>query len=95
MMSETTGQPSGIFGGLHSNSSPDEASIKRVQAREGSAITKLSEPLNEDNWMAWRERMRRVLRLCGVEAYAEGKIAIPEDTKSAEKIGNSMIIMRK
>ena len=83
-MSETTGQSSGIFGGLHPNSNPDESTIKRVQAREGSAITKLSEPLNEDNWMAWRERMRRVLRLCGVEAYAEGKIGIPEDTKSAQ-----------
>ena len=54
-MSETTGQSSGIFGGLHPNSNADEASIKCVQAQEGSAITKLSEPLNEDNWMAWHE----------------------------------------
>ena len=29
--------------------------IKRVSACEGSAITKLMEPLNESNCMAWRE----------------------------------------
>ena len=36
------------------------------------------------NWMAWRERMKRVLRLCGVEAYAEGSVVRPADTKGAE-----------
>ena len=57
-------------------------SITRVKAREGSAITKLSEPLNESNWMAWRERMKKVLRLCDVEIYAEGKIAPPDASDS-------------
>ena len=37
------------------NPDSNEPSIKRVPAREGSAITKLTEPLNETNWIAWRE----------------------------------------
>ena len=70
----------GLYGGPDAN----ESSINKVSAREGSAIIKLSEPLNETNWMAWRERMKRVLRLCSVESYAEGKIPQPSDAKSAE-----------
>ena len=31
----------------------NEQPIFKVKAREGSAITKLSEPLNENNWIAW------------------------------------------
>lgn len=67
----------------HSATSPGifapELSVKHVQARERSAITKLSEPLTKSNWMAWRERMKRVLRLCGMKSYAKGKVARPED----------------
>jgi gag-polypeptide of LTR copia-type len=66
------------------NANKSASGIKCVNAHEGSAITKLTEPLNEDNWMAWRERMRRILRLCGVEGYAEGKIGKPGDTEGAE-----------
>jgi hypothetical protein len=73
-----------VFGGVYNETNEAEPAIVRVQAREGSAITKLSEPLNEENWTAWREQMRRVLRLCGVEAYAEGTIETPGDTKSAK-----------
>jgi hypothetical protein len=63
---------------------PDgKPTIVRVQAR-GSALTKLTEPLTEDNWMAWRERMKRTLRLCGVEGYARGSIEKPIEPISAE-----------
>jgi hypothetical protein len=61
-------EPSNLYG-LDQRGS----SITKVQAREGSAIIKLSEPLDESNWMAWHKRMTRVLRLCGVEEYAKGK----------------------
>ena len=54
--------------------------IIRVQAREGSSILRLNEPLNENNWMAWRERMKRILLLCGVEEYTRGKIKRPTDS---------------
>ena len=69
---------------LFSAQEDDEPSIERVSAREASAITKLPEPLNESNWMVWRERMKRVLRLCGIEAYAAGKVDIPWDAKGAD-----------
>ena len=50
---------------------------KKSRHVEGSSITKLSEPLTKTNWLSWRERMKRVLQLCGVEAYAEGTIDRP------------------
>jgi hypothetical protein len=73
-----SGQPA-----INSDTLEDDLAIRRVSTREGSAITKLSEPLNESNWMPWRERMRRVLRLCEVDAYVEGKIDRPDDAKNA------------
>jgi hypothetical protein len=48
-------------------------------------VTKLSEPLNYDNWIVWQERMRHVLRLrlgvCGIEDYTDGKIPRPENAQ--------------
>ena len=73
MMSNPTAGPSGEQNGSHF----DEPKIEKVSACEGSSITKLSEPLTETNWLSWRERMKRVLQLCGVEAYAEGTIDHP------------------
>ena len=58
--------------------------ITHVQAHEGSSILQLNEPLNEDNWMAWHKRMRRILHLCSVEGYAKGLIQCPIDIKNAE-----------
>jgi transposase InsO family protein len=63
---------------------PSEPSIRKVKAREGSSITKLPELLNESNWMTWRERMKRVLRLCSIEPYVAGKVKVPIDAKGAE-----------
>ena len=82
----TAGTTGRVFSGVQIQVDPneDELNIERVQAREGSAITKLSEPLDELNWMAWRERMTRVLRLCGVEAYAQGKVDRPTDIKNVK-----------
>ena len=72
-MSNPTAGPSGEQNGSHF----DEPKIEKVSACEGSSITKLSEPLTKTNWLSWREQMKRVLRLCGVEAYAEGTIDRP------------------
>lgn len=52
--------------------------IEKVDAQEGASITRLSEPLNEQNWIAWRERMKCVLCLCSVDGYAKGLIALPD-----------------
>ena len=62
---------------------PSAATITRVSAQEFPTVTKLSEPLNYDNWIVWRERMRRVLRLCGVAGYADGKLPRPENSQEA------------
>ena len=45
------------------------SSITRVSTKESAAVAKLSEPLNDENWTVWRERMRHVLQLCEVEDY--------------------------
>ena len=72
-MSNPTAGPSGEQNGSHF----DELKIEKVSAREGSLITKLSKPLTKTNWLSWREQMKRVLQLCGVEAYAKGTIDRP------------------
>ena len=72
-MSHPTAGPSGEQNGSHF----DGPKVKKVSACEGSLITKLSEPLTKTNWLSWREQMKRVLWLCGVEAYAEGTIYHP------------------
>jgi hypothetical protein len=59
----------------------DHAPIIQVRARESSSITKLREPLNDTNWVVWHELMKRVLRLCGVEQYAQGKVELPNDVE--------------
>ena len=63
---------------------PSQLSIKKVTAIKGSHITKLLEPLMESNWMAWHECMKRVLRLCGIEEYVEGKIIRPNNAESTD-----------
>jgi hypothetical protein len=47
--------------------------IEKVKAGAPS-ITKLTEPLSENNWIAWRECMKRVFRYCCVEEYITGTI---------------------
>ena len=74
-----------VFDGVYNETDGYTPSLECVQAHEGAAITKLLEPLEETNWMGWQQRMKRVLRLCGI---------FPRDTKSA-KTGNSMTIMLK
>ena len=88
-MSRNSGGPSAPTGGIdqlsdlydHSDENTNTPSVERVGAREGSSVTKLTEPLVEGKWSAWRERMKRVLTLCGVKEYVEGKIEKPTDTK--------------
>jgi hypothetical protein len=62
---------------------PSAATITRVSAHASPTLTKLSEPLGHDNWIVWRDRMRRVLRLCGIEDYIDGKIPRPENAQEA------------
>src|ERR1700761_2965689 len=57
--------------------------IQRVSAKDGSNVTKLSEPLTEGNWAVWKNRMKRALRLCEVDGYAYGTIPRPDDVTQA------------
>ena len=83
-MSEQAMTDRSIYGGSQVHHTPliEEPNINRVQACEGSSITKLIEPLTKHNWVAWCEQMRRVLHLCGVEEYAKGRISCPNDIKN-------------
>ena len=60
------------------------ATIIKAQAKESSSITKVPDPLHKNNWTIWCERMKRVLCLCGVEAYSEGKTQCPQSGKDVE-----------
>jgi hypothetical protein len=62
----------------------DTPTITKVPTNHNSAITKLSEPLDENNWNSWRERIRRVFRLCGIEGYVNGTIERPVFGDSTE-----------
>ena len=97
-MSNPTGESSGtsrVFGGVYNETSIDEPSIEHVQAHEGSAITTLSEPLNEENWMGWQEQMRRKSFV-----YAEYWLMLTNKfqflvTPKVQETGNSMTTMLK
>ena len=67
-----------------SSSNQPAAMITKLSTNHGSAITKLPEALDEENWNTWRERIKRVFRLCGVEGYADGTITRPDSGESAE-----------
>jgi len=51
--------------------------INKVNAREAASITRLNEPLDEQNWSIWRERIRRVFKVCGVLPYVDGTLSSP------------------
>jgi hypothetical protein len=49
-----------------------------IPAKESSNTIKLSESLDENNWVIWKERMKLTLCICGLEGYAEGVIKCPK-----------------
>lgn len=53
--------------------------IQKILARENANILKLNDPLDENNWPVWKERMKRTLYLCGIDDYVSGTIAHPDD----------------
>jgi len=63
------------------------APIEKVKAGAPS-IMKLTEPLSKNNWIAWRERIKRVLRYCCMEEYITGTIYRPEEDEDVEGAEN-------
>ena len=53
--------------------------------REGSSITKIREPLDDTNWVIWRERIRRVFTLCGVAPYVYGTLQRPDPASATQE----------
>jgi len=51
--------------------------IKKIDHAH-SSITKMKEPLDDTNWVVWRERIRRIFRLCNVEPYVYGRLMRPD-----------------
>jgi hypothetical protein len=51
--------------------------MARVSAKEVLNIPKMPEPLTDNNWSLWKDRIKRILELCEVDAYALGQIPKP------------------
>src|SRR5271154_2221694 len=51
--------------------------ITKLEHDQGS-ITKLKEPLDDTNWAIWRERIRRIFKLCRVVPYIDGTLPRPD-----------------
>ena len=64
--------------------SGSQVSLRKVDAREAASITRLGDPLDENNWNVWRERIRRVLKVCGVLPYIDGTIECPDKNTHPE-----------
>lgn len=59
--------------------------IRKVDTRElGSSLARLQEPLGERNWVSWRERMTRMLKVCGLLHYVDGSLAPPDREERLE-----------
>src|ERR1700760_1180152 len=73
---------------LEGGSSQQETSttpvITKVSTSHGTAVTRVLEPLDDNNWNTWRGRIKRVFRVCGVEAYIDGTIARPDSGENLE-----------
>jgi hypothetical protein len=50
----------------------NNSGVARVSAKEAPNIPKMPEPLTDDNWSLWKDRIKRILELCEVDVYALG-----------------------
>jgi hypothetical protein len=73
-----------LGGGSTEQQTPTTSTIIKAPTNHGTAITRVLERLDEENWNTWRDSIKRILRLCGVDAYAYGKIKRPDSGESAE-----------
>jgi hypothetical protein len=51
----------------------------------GGLLTNKVDPLKEGNWLAWKTRIIRILKLHKVYDYVEGKVPKPENDNELEK----------
>ena len=62
----------------------DAESALDIPTKESSNTIKISESLDEKNWPVCKEQMKLVLRLCGLEGYADGSIKCPDNPVKAK-----------
>jgi len=43
-----------------------------------ASITKMKDPLDDTNWMIWREHIRRIFSICGIDHYVYSKLERPD-----------------
>ena len=58
--------------------------IDKIQIKDVPAVDRVLEPLTDDNWAVWHERIMPVFRICGVADYVEGKVPRPADASQAK-----------
>jgi hypothetical protein len=54
-----------------------EITMTKVNIREIAPISKLQEPLDDENWATWRQSITRLLRLAGILGIVNGIIPKP------------------
>ena len=68
-----------------SGSSTTHPKIDKINTCDNPPVDRVPEPLDNENWVVWRERITPIFKLCSVKAYVEGTIPRPmNDTAQAE-----------
>ena len=57
--------------------------IDKIQIKDVPAVDRVLEPLTDDNWAVWHERIMPVFHICGVADYVKGKVPRPADASQA------------
>ena len=97
MSGNTNTQASGSSGGNPSQNSAGQTTqntsgsstahpkIDKINTCDNPPVNRVPEPLDDENWVIWRERITPIFELCGVKAYIEGTIPRPtNDTAQAK-----------
>jgi len=72
-----TGNIDSPIGSTTRNTTGNVSNITK-RAHVQSSITKMKEPLDDTNWVVWRERIRCIFRLCNVEPYMYSWLKCPD-----------------
>jgi hypothetical protein len=84
MGGNTTQAPTGQNTQNNTGSLTQNPQINKIQTCDNPAVDRIPEPLDDNNWSIWKERITPVFCLCGVEGYIEGTIPHPTDTTQAK-----------
>ena len=63
---------------------PQGNAIQRIPIQDVSVVLKQGDALNDQNWQVWKEKMKHVLHLYGIEKYAYRLIPCPQDQEGSD-----------